>query len=156
MNGLLPFCYQACISDGTRLLSPRVLLFFSHAVPVFFAADFRGLFPLSTGKRISSADLPVDGLGNTLQAVESGGYSTCKISALSITDHYLGGDSAVLSLFNQVHSLKRIHAFYAIYCDPDAQQILSGISERLLAVIQSESAALALDMGAFRPMSLMS
>ncbi|MDO9110862.1 MAG: SIS domain-containing protein, partial [Desulfatirhabdiaceae bacterium] len=91
--------------------------------------------------------MPVDGIRNTLQAVESGGYSTCKISALSITDHYLGGDSAVLSLFNQVHSLKRIHAFYAIYCDPDAQQILAGISERLLAVIQSESAALALDMG---------
>lgn len=39
------------------------------------------------------ADLPVDDLRNTLLAVESCGYSACKKSALSITDHYLGGGS---------------------------------------------------------------
>ncbi len=93
------------------------------------------------------ADLPVDGLRNTLLAVESGGYAVCKKSALSITDHYLGGDPAVLSLHKQAQSLKKIHAFYSIYADPGMQQTLSGISERLLALIQSESAALGLDMG---------
>ena len=86
-------------------------------------------------------------LRNTLLAVESGGYAACKKSALSITDHYLGGDPAVQSLLKQGQSLKKIHAFYSIYADPGMQQTLSGISERLLALIQSESAALGLDMG---------
>jgi len=62
-------------------------------------------------------------------------------------DHYLGGDPAVQSLSNQAHSLKNIHAFYSIYADPGLQQRLSRISERLLALIQSESASLGLDMG---------
>ena len=116
----------------------------------FLCCGLSGIVSFKPGKTDHSdlsADLPVDSLGNTLLAVESGGYSACKKSALSITDHYLGGDPAVLSLFKQAHSLKKSHAFYSIYADPGLQQILSGISERLFALIQSESAALGLDMG---------
>jgi glutamine---fructose-6-phosphate transaminase (isomerizing) len=103
--------------------------------------------PVKTDQIDLPADLPVDGLQNMLLTVESGGYPACKKSASSIMDHYLGGDPAVQSLSNQAHSLKNIHAFYSIYADPGLQQRLSRISERLLALIQSESASLGLDMG---------
>ncbi len=129
---------------------PKGSVIFFPCSSNFLCCGLSGIVSFKLGKTDHSdlaADLPVDGLRNTLLAVESGGYSTCKISALSITDHYLGGDSAVLSLFNQVHSLKRIHAFYSIYTDPGVQLILSEISDRLFALIQSESAALGLDMG---------
>ncbi len=129
---------------------PNGAVIFFPCISNFLCCGLSGIVSFKLGKTDPSdlaADLPVDGLRNTLLAVESGGYSTCKISALSITDHYLGGDAAVLSLFNQVHSLKRIHAFYSIYTDPGAQLTLSEISDRLFALIQSESASLGLDMG---------
>ncbi|MBI5590510.1 MAG: SIS domain-containing protein [Deltaproteobacteria bacterium] len=116
----------------------------------FLCCGLSGIVSFKPGKTDQTdlaVDLPVDRLGNALLAVEAGGYATCKKSALPITDHYLGGEAAVLSLLNQAQSLKKSHAFYSIYADPGLQQILSGISERFLALIQSESAALDLNMG---------
>ncbi|MCX5881316.1 MAG: SIS domain-containing protein [Deltaproteobacteria bacterium] len=129
---------------------PNGSIIFFPCCSNFLCCGLSGIVSFKPGKTDHSdllADLPVDDLRNTLLAVESGGYSACKKSALSITDHYLGGDPAVQSLFNQAHSLKKIHVFYSIYADPGLQKILSEISVRLLALIQSESASLGLDMG---------
>ena len=136
---------------GRHLVSvPNGSVIFFPCASNFLCCGLSGIVSFKPGKTDHSdqpAGLPLDSFSNTLLAVESGGYPACKKSALSITEHYLGGDSAVQSLFKQAHSLKRIHAFYSIYADPVMQQILSGISERLLALIQSESTALSLDMG---------
>ncbi|MFH0994458.1 MAG: SIS domain-containing protein [Pseudomonadota bacterium] len=138
--------HQATAPNGSVILFP--------CSTNLLCCGLSGIISFKTGKTDlpdlladRPADLPVDSLGNTLLAVESGGYAACKKAALSITDHYLGGDPVVRSLFKQVHSLKRTHAFYSIYADAGLQQILSGISQRLLALIQSETAVLGLDMG---------
>jgi glucosamine--fructose-6-phosphate aminotransferase (isomerizing) len=116
----------------------------------FLCCGLSGIVSFKPGKTDPSelsAALPVDALRNTLLAVESGGYPACKKSALSITEHYLGGDTAVLSLLKQARWLKKIHAFYSVYADPGMQQTLSDISARLQALIQTESGALGLDIG---------
>jgi glucosamine--fructose-6-phosphate aminotransferase (isomerizing) len=92
-------------------------------------------------------DQPVEVLKKTMDAVESGVADVCKQSALCIADHYLGGDAAVETLLSQVHSLKRIQPFYAVYTDSGLQQILLDISGRLSDLIQRETFALDQDMG---------
>lgn len=137
--------HPAAVPNGSVILFP--------CRSSFLCCGLSGIVYFKTGKTEPDhhsdrlADAAVDGLEKTAASVESGGYQACKTAALSLTDHYLGGDSAVLSLLKQARSLKRIHAFYAVYLDPGTQQILSGISERLHVLIQTESAALVLDMG---------
>ena len=134
--------YLASVPNGSVIFFP--------CASSFLCCGLSGVVSFKPGRTATSdrpADLPRDGLMHALQAVESGAYSTCKKSALSIPDHYLGGGDVVLSLFKHTRSQKKIHSFYSIFTDPDQQQILSGISERLLSLIQSESAALGPDMG---------
>lgn len=108
-----------------------------------------GLSGLVSFKPAESAllDQPVDGLRKSLSAVESGGAAVCKKSVQCLMDQYLGGDSVVLTLLNQVQSLKRIQPFYAVYADPEIQQSLSEISGHLSDLIQTETIALDQDMG---------
>jgi glutamine---fructose-6-phosphate transaminase (isomerizing) len=138
--------HPAAVSNGSVIFFPCCTTFLCCGLSGIVSFKLRETEPSALQADLPD-DLPVDGLRNTLLAVESGGYAVCKKSALSITDYYLGGDPAVLSLHKQGQSLKKIRAFYAIYADPGIQQTLSGITERLLALIQSESSALDLDMG---------
>ncbi len=133
----------ATVPDGSVIFFP--------CRACFFCCGLSGIVSFKPDKTDQPGEMPakhlVDGIRNTLLAVEAGGYPACKKSAVSITEHYLGGDPTVLSLLRQAHSLKRIHAFYSIYAEPGLQQTLFDISERLFALIQSESGALGLDMG---------
>jgi len=131
--------YPASVPDGSIIFLP--------CRPNFLCCGLSGIVSFKPGNTDHPADLPVDGIKKTLLAVESGGYSTCKKSALPLADHYLGGVSAVESLLKQTRSLKRTQPFYSIYADPGMQQTLSGISDRLPVLIQAESAAIEQDMG---------
>ncbi len=127
----------------------RSIIFFP-CCSAFLCCGLSGLVSFKPGKADASdlsAGLLADGLRKTLSDGEAGGYVACKKSASPLMDHYLGGDSVALSLRDQVQSLKRTPSFYAVYADPNWQQILSEISGRLNTLIQTETAALDRNMG---------
>ncbi len=64
---------------------------------------------------------------------------------------YLGGEQLVEDLYSAIRSLKTRTAFYHIFTHPEEKQALDGFSERLEAVIDTESDRLNRLMGRLTP-----
>ncbi len=108
-----------------------------------------GLSGIIYFKRPSGTDTvqQVEILAKMADSVMSSGYAAFTPRQLSLSLQYMGGETALQKLLEQSQQLKTVDAFTLVYADSDLQQKISDISRKLSEHIQSESAAIAHDMG---------
>jgi len=93
------------------------------------------------------ADIDLAFLSEQVEHLSTRTLELCREKQLSISDQYLGGGEATESLKNLVQALKKDSVFAALFMEKSAQEMLSDLSTRLDAIIDSESRALSKGIG---------
>ncbi|MBC8198515.1 MAG: SIS domain-containing protein [Desulfobacteraceae bacterium] len=121
------------------------VVFFPQSENILFCG-FAGIVSFKTNKQTGDC-VDIALLEDMVKKVESCGYNDCIKNKHVLDSDYLGGEKHIASLVKLVKSLREQNLFYDIVINEPIQNSLSKLADQLSCVIDTESKALAENMG---------
>lgn len=118
------------VPDGSWVIFPLQ--------PLKFSCGISGIICFKS-PQIAPRPIQTSDLNGALLQIETNGYRCCTEKGIDLHSGFLGGEDALGTLKNQVDELKATARLQEIFSNPKLQNDLSQVSDRMNAVIQTET-----------------